>query len=404
MDEKPDQSDNLKVYIRALKQILENGKSLTLPEYKQLMEQYQLSEAEIDRLEELAQIQLNDAETHYESGNWDICLKTIEEASVKSPFNKKILHLHIQTLNECIKFSEENSYYVEQKQLVLLRLKEVDRKSFKSQSKKPVKIPHSVFILVPILIIGSALFLLLYEPPVESSETTETYTPTIIDGVVVEHRYNIEQFNPKVTIVENKVKKFSGTFQYNLKLLLSSDSYNISNLEGELKLYDRDNHILVSTPFTSNRGHRYFKNEELPIVVTLNSLREGPDIRKAVLDYSIIERSKSQERTNLIPLTLTNSPHNRLEILEYNYNLIEGINTTYMEWELILDNRSTLPIEQLKGEIEWYDSNMIVVSSYSITLLDGSSITLNSGSKRFIYRVIELPETITGNYRLRIKP
>lgn len=404
MDEKPDQSDNLKVYIRALKQILENGKSLTLPEYKQLMEQYQLSEAEIDRLEELAQIQLNDAETHYEAGNWDICLKTIEEASVKSPFNKKILHLHIQTLNECIKFSEENSYYVEQKQLVLLRLKEVDRKSFKSQSKKPVKIPHSVFILVPLLIIGSALFLLLYEPPVESSETTETYTPTIIDGVVVEHRYNIEQFNPKVTIVENKVKKFSGTFQYNLKLLLSSDSYNISNLEGELKLYDRDNHMLVSTPFTSNRGHRYFKNEEIPIVVTLNSLREGPDIRKAVLDYNIIERSKSQERNNLIPLTLTNSPNNRLEILEYNYNLIEGINTTYMEWELILDNRSTLPIEQLKGEIEWYDSNMIVVSSYSITLLDGSSITLNSESKRFIYRVIELPETITGNYRLRIKP
>lgn len=404
MDEKPDQSDNLKVYIRALKEILENDKSVTLTEYKKLIDQYQLSEAELERLEELAISQLNEAEMHYESGNWDICLKTIEDAAIKSPFNSEILHLHIKTLNECIKFSEENSYYVKQRQLVLQRLKEIDRKSFRTESRKPVKIPHFLFVLIPLVIIGSALFLLLYEPSEESIEIPETYIPTRIEGVVVQHNYNITAFNPRVNIVENEVKKFSGTFQYNLKLLLSSESYNISNLEGVLKLYDRDNHLLVTTPFSSNRGHNYYKNEEIPIVITLNSLREGPDIRKAVLDYTVIEKSKSQERENLKPLITVNNPNSRLVIKEYNNNIIQGINTSYMEWELVIENNSTLPIEQLKGEIEWFDSNKIVISSSSITLLDNSSINLHNGSKRFIYRLIELPETITDNYRLRIRP
>lgn len=404
MDKKQDQSDNLKVYIRALKQILENGNNISLDQYKKLIEEYQLTDAEIDRLEELAKSQRNDAESHFESGNWDICLKTIEDASVKSPFNRNILHLHIKTLDECIRFSEVNTYYIEQKNLVLQRLKEVDRKSYKILNRKPIKIPHILFLIIPLLILSSVLFKLLYTPEKNIVETLETFSPPTLNGVIVEHNYNTTAFNPDVSVVENEITKFSGTFQYNLKLLISSDSYNISKLEGDLKLYDRDNQLLVSTPFSSNKGHKYFKNEEIPIVVTLNSLREGPDIRKAVLNYNTIEKSKSQDRDNLKPLILINNTFNRLEIFEYNYNIIDGINRSYMEWELIIENNSTQPIEELKGEIEWYDSNKIVINSYSFILLDSSSIRINGMSKRFIYRVMELPDNITENYRLRIKP
>lgn len=402
MDEKQDHSDNLKVFIRALKKILDNGQKLSLIEYKNLIEQYQLTESEITRLEELALKQYADAESHYDLGNWDICLKTIEESAVKSPFNKKILLLHIKTLNECIKFSEENTYYQEQKELVLLRLKMVDKKSYALFGKKPIKISNTVIVLIPLLVISSALFLLLYNPTENYEERAEEFSPPTVEGIIVEHRYNIPYFDPTITIVENEIKQYSGTFQYNLKLLLSSESYNISKLQGVINLYDRDNHLLVSTPFSSHRGHKYFKSEDIPIAITLNSLRAGPDIRRVILVYDTIEKSKSQERENLKPLILKDNIYNKLSISEYNNNRLRGVNSNYMEWEVVINNSSNQPIEHLNGVLEWYDDNQVVISSLKVELMNSSNIPIMASSKRFIYKLLELPEEITDNYRLRI--
>lgn len=402
MEEHDEQSDSLKIYIRAVRDILENGKNIKYNQYLKLTENFQLTDNEQKRLKELAEQKYEEAIKHYEIGDWDITLKTIEDASIKAPFNRDILTLHMKVLIECIKFSEENNYYITQRAFILDRLKEVDKKVYRQFKLKKEK-KFYLKVVIPLLCLGLLTPLILsFRAEDNNHIAPPTNQPINPVGITLEHIFSIDNFNPTIKIINNSVEKFKGTFQYRLSFVMLSDSFNISNIQGTLQLIDRDNNILISSPFHSNSGHRYFSNEEIPISIRINSLREGPDIRKAKLLYETLTIEKEQNRENLTPITVIQPITKKLEIYKYSSKVLDGVGSNYLELELLLHNRSIDEIEDLKVSLEWIDQYKLVVAKKEIYLINQNSVPIQGGSKRFIYRVVELPENITDQLQIRI--
>ncbi|MGL1891730.1 MAG: hypothetical protein OCD02_08885 [Spirochaetaceae bacterium] len=409
MDKKSNNSNNLKSYTRELRDLVLNNKITSLNDLTILKNKHKLEVEDLDKIDELANLNYDSAKNDFEFGDWNKALTNIEEAMYKTPFNSNILELYYMILAEKNRVIGDDSTDLESLDLVIKKIKIVDKKLYRklkklnnNKVKKKIKKLWLLIFLLPIIIMLFVIFV-----PKQSNNITTNYS-TNSNLSPGEIKTEVKKFyhtsEPHIVIIESKMNQGTNNFLHELSFEVVSETENILYLEGFVKWFDKDNNILINEKFSTPQLIEYYKNETIPFSITKSALRNSPNISLILIEITKIESAPGKEREKLKPLEfiLPINIKRKIEIHEIEYTITTGVTSNYLTFAVLLSNKSKEQINIFEGQLEWYDEFNILKYAKNIKLMTKKDLPLKFGEKRVIYKIFELDGVVTQNYRFNI--
>ncbi len=412
MDEKSRDPESIKHYTLELRELIDNDVVLSIQDINKLQKKYNISKSDLEKVENIALNHYQNAQENFVNGNWDNAFISIEEAIYKSPINIKILELYYNILNESSSFYGSEESNAKSLNLLLMRVKKVNKKLFKKllkskekdkTNKKNFNFKKKYLFFLIVLIIPLPFF--LTKKP-ENKVLTEYQRTTFLPPgeILVEIKPLRHTAQPVISVIESRISGTEDNFVYNLLFNVKSEKENITFLKGSIHWYDKKGSEIVTDEFESIKGNEYFLNELIPFSYMKNSHREFPSISKIVIEIKQIETLKGRERTEgkNIYTIFSGGFQDRIEVSENRFLITEGVTTNYLSLVLTVKNLQNKEISILNGDIEWIDDYNIVKSRININFISVKELPVKAKEKRVLFKTFEISE-ITDNYRINIK-
>lgn len=411
MDKKSNNPDNLKNYTNELRDLIDSYETLSQNQLSKLKKSYNLSEEDQEIILNFIDKKISEASNFYDYGEWEKATNSIEEANYKDPFNKETLLLYYKILMEKTSLLGERSDEKKLLPILLKRISMVDKNLHTRlvkdlKSKKESKISKLWLLLLLVLIIPLAI---LFRPkkstPIEYGSNKNVNISYLgVREIDVNYEALRHESKLEIEVVNSVIDGTSSNFFYSLDFYLSSKEQNILSVEGEILWLDADSNIIYRDIFKSKEGEEYYLKENIPISYIKTSHRLSPNLYSIVIKVNDIISGQGKERTLIkeVPVLFNSSNTFSITIDETSFEITTGVTSKYLGLGLIITNKFNKSITILKGSIEWVDEFGRIKNSEAITLISKSDVPLEPGGSRSIFRVLELDNSITNDYRINI--
>lgn len=413
MDKKSNNPEQLKKYTRELRDLIDSYKVLSVNEISKLKKKYSLSEEDETQLSTIIDRKINEANRHYEYGEWQKAVEAIEEANYKDPFNKEVIILYYNICKEKSAILGSSADDQQIMNLLLKRLSMVDKNLYKkivktkNEKSSRSKISKMWFLLLLLLIIPIVIIL----PGKGQPDTRELLNdPTNFQHngkreITVSYKGLNHPSAIKLVVKKSILEGFKNNFFYTLLFQLSSSEQNITRIEGKLLWYNYENSLIFEEEFSTQNGIEYYLNEVIPFSYFKTSQRVSPDLDSVHIEITKIESNPGKKRENTKPVEclVSGIKSHKISIEEAGYQITEGVSSRYLSLILILHNTGNKPLVELKGDIEWVDNYDLTTIYKKINLIKKMDMPLEPGDKRTVYKVLELDDDITDSYRINLE-
>lgn len=409
MDKKSNNPENIKKYTFELRELVDNSDLLTPEMVKKLQKKFDLSDDELLKIEVLVDKKIAEAENYYDYGEWNKAIDSIEEASYKAPFNKRILKLYYKIINEKISILGEKPGEESIVKNILNRINLTDRFLYKKllkERKGKNKVNRALlFLLIPVIIVPIYFILPRKVKTVDNIPKKDILTSRIgkrdieVKYIPINSRSSI-----KIELKESLLDGTKDNFLYKLKFFLYSEDENIINVKGDINWLNFNQEVIYKESFSSQKDLEYYIEEKIPVSYSKTSHRLSPDFYSVKIEITDSVTAPGKKRGKLREIKTLNSGSNtlKLSVNEANFIITRGVTSNFLSLTLLLSNNSSDTINFLSGDLEWVDDYNSVVFSRSITLISKDDIPLEPNKRLLKSIIIELDKDITPNYRVNI--
>lgn len=410
MAKKSNNPEQLKKYTRELRDLIDSYKILSVSEINKLKKKYNISEEDESQLSLIIDKKINEANSYYEYGEWQKAVESVEEANYKDPFNREVIVLYYRICRE--KSSVLGSKPDDEKimELLLKRLSIVDRNLYKKiikeeKEKKEFKLNKLWFLLLLLLVIPIIILIPRKNKPENGPQTRSTeFKHSANREIRVKYNKLHHPSNLKILVEKSILEGFKNNYFYTLQFHLSSSDQNITKVKGNIIWYNHNNIEIFRDTFISQKGVEYYLNEKIPFSYFKTSQRESPDLDSLHIEVTNIESGPGRERTDMkeVDTLVSGGKTHKLSIKEAEYLITEGVTSRYLSLTLIIYNTGNKTINELKGNIEWFDEYEITQTEKVIEIIKNIDMPLKAGENRTIHKVFEIERDITDYYRINL--
>ncbi|QEN03252.1 hypothetical protein EW093_00540 [Thiospirochaeta perfilievii] len=410
MSKKSNNPDAIKKYTRDLRDKFEAEEILSSKEIENLQKKYNLSLEDLSIIKKLADDSYIKAKENFELGDWDNSISNIEESIYKCPLEIEYLELYFNILLEKNKLLGDDKTDSQNIDLVLKRVANISKLHYyklKKQTKEKVKFNKKIllFLIIPVVIVLFILFILFSPTKKEDIKTVfnNNYPELNPDEVVTEIDIVHHKSKLQLEVIKSKLSGDINSFLYQLQFYVFSELDNITEVSGQIEIYDRSSMILYTEDFHSPKDTNYFLNEKIPFSINVNSHRNIPNIKSVKIKVDKIVSTKGVEREvgEVVDIILPNNRLWKLTLNETDYKITKGVVNNYLTIGLLLTNSDSSKINYIDGSLQWLDEYNLVTEEVDIILIDNQDIPLERNSSRLIKKTIEI-KNITSTYRVKI--
>lgn len=398
MDENTNNKELLKNFTNSLRKLIENQLTITQKDVKALVNKYELSEEDLNKIEILSSKHLDSSKEKLEFGSWREAEDSALEALYLCPFSREnlihILHIYIDKEKELgTKKPDEFKYF-------LNRLSSVDKHLYKKilkGDKKKSKINKKwvLLLLLPLLVIP---LLFIFNRNDQSKDITPV-KPVIKMSSLGRRDIGVtlrktSTFKLNYKTIDSYIDGYTNDFSYTLKSFITSEDSNISYIRGKINWYNQFDEIIFTDDIETTNGPIYYMNEEIPLTYFKSSKRISPNFYRAEIVIKEVRSSKGSERIthNNIETLYKEKKSFDIEVNEVMNSITYGVISNYLSLTLEIKNIGDVDINSLELDLVWYDFYKVEKFKKEIVIIDENDIRIPPGGTRIVPLIFEIEE------------